>query len=117
MRFRSCALSVFVAMLLLAWRPVPSAAQSLTTGDITGTVTDPTGAVITNAKVTLESIESGATQVRSTNASGAYRFPLLSPGSYSIAVSAPGFQSIQKTATLAVGQAVTVNVQLELGAA
>lgn len=117
MRFRSCAMFVVTAMLLLAGRPVPLAAQSLTTGDVTGTVTDPTGAVVANAKVTLKSTESGSTQVRNTNAQGGYRFPLLSPGLYSIAVAAPGFQSIEKTATLSVGQAVTVNIQLELGSA
>lgn len=117
MRFRSLAMFFVAAMVLLAWRPVPSSAQSLTTGDITGTVSDPTGAVVANAKVTLRSVESGATQVRSTNAQGTYRFPLLSPGSYSVSVSAPGFQSIEKTASLSVGQAVAVNIQLELGSA
>jgi hypothetical protein len=91
MRSRSFAMFVVAAMLLLAGRPGPVAAQSLTTGDITGTVTDPTGAVVSNAKVTLRSIESGASQVRSTNAQGAYRFPLLSPGANSVSVSPQDF--------------------------
>jgi hypothetical protein len=117
MRFRSFAMFVVVAMVLSVWRPVPAAAQSLTTGDITGTVTDPTGAVVPNATVMLKNTESGAIQTRSTNPRGSYRFPLLSPGTYSISVSASGFQSIKKTVAVAVGQTAAANIHLELGAA
>jgi Carboxypeptidase regulatory-like domain len=117
MRFRSFAMFVVVAMVLSVWRPVPAAAQSLTTGDITGTVTDPTGAVVPNATVMLKNTESGAIQTRSTNPQGSYRFPLLSPGTYSISVSASGFQSIKKTVAVAVGQTAAANIHLELGAA
>jgi len=67
--------------------------------------------------LTLKNLDSGAIQTRNTNPQGAYRFPLLSPGSYSISVSATGFQSAKKTIALSVGQAVTANIQLELGAA
>ncbi len=117
MQVRSFAMFVVVAIVLSVWCPVPIAAQSLTTGDITGTVTDPSGAVVPNAKVTLKSTESGAIQTRNTNQQGVYRFPLLSPGTYSVSVSASGFQSIKKTVALAVGQASIANIQLELGAA
>jgi hypothetical protein len=116
MQFRSLALFVVVAVLLSVWRPLPATAQSLTTGDITGTVTDPSGAVVPNAQVMLKNLDAGTTQTRNTNAQGVYRFPLLSPGSYSVSVSATGFQTAQRTVALSVGQAVTANVQLELGA-
>ena len=116
MQFRSLALFVVVAVLLSVWRPLPATAQSLTTGDLTGTVTDPSGAVVPNAQVMLKNLDSGTTQTRKTNAQGVYRFPLLSPGPYSVSVSATGFQTAQRTLALSVGQAVTANVQLELGA-
>lgn len=75
MQFRSLALFVVVAVLLSVWRPLPATAQSLTTGDITGTVTDPSGAVVPNAQVMLKNLDSGTTQTRNTNAQGVYRFP------------------------------------------
>ena len=57
-------------------------AQSLISGDLTGTVTDPSGAVVPNATVTLKSDATGETRTATTNANGAYRFSLLGPGSY-----------------------------------
>src|SRR5580765_870119 len=116
MRFRSCTIFLILAMLQV-WQMTPAFAQSLTSGDIAGTVTDPSGAVVPNASVTLKSNESGSTQTRPTNAQGYYRFSLLGPGTYTISVSASGFQSIQQQATVTVGQAATANVQLALGTA
>jgi Carboxypeptidase regulatory-like domain len=91
-----------------------AAAQSLTSGDITGTVTDPSGAVVNHATVTLKSKQTGAVQTHSTNAQGLYRFPLLPPGDYTVSVSAPGFQSVGQTTTVVVGQATPVNIQLAI---
>jgi len=56
-------------------------AQSVTSGDTTGTVTDPSGAVVGYATVTLRSGTKGNTQVQTTDSRGAYRFSLLEPGS------------------------------------
>ncbi len=116
MRFRSCTIFLLLAMLQV-WQMTPAVAQSLTSGDIAGTITDPSGAVVPNASVTLKSNESGATQTRSTNQQGAYRFSLLSPGTYTISVSASGFQATQQQASVTVGQAATANIQLALGSA
>ena len=79
MRFRSWLMLLFAA-LLLTWQVMPAAAQSLTSGDVSGTVTDPTGAVVPNASLTLKSNDSGTAQTRTTNAQGSYRFSLLAPG-------------------------------------
>src|SRR5690348_14417975 len=116
MRLRSCAIALLVAMLQV-WQVVPATGQSITSGDVTGTITDPSGAVIPNATVTLKSTESGATQTRSTNPQGYYRFALVSPGAYNLSVDVPGFQSTQKQVTVAVGQANIVNLQLAVGQA
>src|ERR1700757_3149045 len=59
-------------------------AQSVTSGDIAGLVTDPSGAVLTNASVTLKSLENGSAQAQSTNSRGVYRFSLLPPGRYTV---------------------------------
>jgi hypothetical protein len=116
MRFRSCTIFLLLAILQI-WQITPALAQSLTSGDIAGTISDPSGAVVPNANVTLKSNDSGETQTRTTNQQGAYRFSLLSPGTYTISVSAPGFQAVQQQATTTVGQAATANIQLALGSA
>jgi hypothetical protein len=103
-------LVAFVGLLLV----IPAGAQSLVSGDVTGVVTDPSGAVLPNVTVTLKSGETGAIQTHVTNAQGVYRFSLLSPGTYTISVAAKGFQPIEKQATVSVGEATTANMQLAL---
>ena len=74
---------LIAAMLLLSALAVAAPvlmAQSLVSGDITGTVTDPSGAVVPNATVTLKSTSTGQTRNTTTNNNGAYRFSLLQPG-------------------------------------
>jgi Carboxypeptidase regulatory-like domain/TonB-dependent Receptor Plug Domain len=72
------------------------AAQTPTTGLLTGTVKDPSGATVPNAKLTLLS-PSGEERTGTTAADGSYRFPLLAPGSYTLSIDAPGFQTYQAT--------------------
>src|SRR5258707_14190822 len=108
-----CALTcVLVACLTTA-----AVSQSLTSGDLTGLVTDPSGAAIPNANVTLTNNATGATQTNTTNDQGTYRFSLLSPGTYTLSISASNFQDVHQTATVTVGQATSVNAQLQLSSA
>ena len=58
--------------------------QTLTTGDVTGTITDPSGAVVPGAQVTIRFLATNETRTDSSNASGVYRFSLLQPGEYEI---------------------------------
>jgi hypothetical protein len=111
--FLLCAFSC----LLVALSTNPAMSQSLTSGDITGIVTDPSGAAISNAEVTLKNNATGATQTHTTNNQGTYRFSLLSPGAYSVSVSASNFQASQQTASVTVGQITTLNVQVQLPSA
>ncbi len=87
-----------------------------TTGDITGVVTDPSGSVIPSATVTLKDETKGVTQQTTTNAQGTYRFYLLTPGPYTVSVTATGFQTTNRRVDVAVGQIQTVGFQLTLGA-
>ena len=69
-----------LALLVVAAVMAPSMmAQSLVTGDLTGTVTDPSGAVVSGATVTAKSTGTGASRTTTTNSNGAYRFSLLQP--------------------------------------
>src|ERR1700758_4930449 len=103
--------------LLVALSTNAAVAQSLTSGDITGSVTDPSGAAISNAQVTLKNIATGTTQTHTTNDQGTYRFSLLSPGAYTVSVSASNFQVTQQNASVTVGQTTTLNVQVQLATA
>ncbi len=109
-----------IAVLVLATAClVPSLLpQSIISGDITGTVTDPTNAVLPNAVVTLHNTSTGTTQTTTTNDQGVYRFALLAPGSYTVQVSTQGFQqAAQNHINVAAGQTATANFQLALATA
>ncbi len=109
-------LALLVGALLL-WNSTPVRAQTLISGEVTGTVTDPSGAVVPNATVTLKSNETGQSQTATTTSNGYYRFPLQKPGNYTITVSSPNFQAASRTINVAVGQATTTNVRLALSGA
>lgn len=94
---------------------ISALAQSLTTGSIVGTVTDPSGAVITGAKVTIKSLDRGSTKTTDTNATGGFGFSLLDPGSYSVTVSAPNFKTQTQTTSVVIGQTASLKSILELG--
>jgi outer membrane receptor protein involved in Fe transport len=109
---------VCLALLVAAAFAAPQLlAQTTTTGDISGIVSDPTGAVVPDAKITLKDVGRGASQDTATNKDGAYRFYLLPPGAYKVSVAVTGFQAVTQTVEVAVGQVATVNLQLALGAA
>lgn len=92
-------------------------AQSLTTGDISGTVTDQTGGLLAGVTVTITNNATGAKQTTQTNAAGIYRFAFLAPGTYSITWTHPGFQAAKQTTTVALGQGTVQNAQLNLATA
>ena len=87
-------------------------------GAITGTIQDSTGAIITNAKVTLLNTDQGLTLETNTNSGGGYSFSPVRIGHYTISVTAPGFEkTTQEHLVVSVGQTLPVNVQLKPGAA
>ncbi len=91
-------------------------AQSLVSGDLTGTVTDPSGAVVSTATVTLKSDATGATRTTTTSSNGAYRFALLPPGNYTVSVSAEGFSKADTKVAVNIGQATIGDVKMAVGA-
>lgn len=110
------ALPLLVCLVFLAGRVTPAAyAQSMLAGDLTGTITDPSGAAIAGAKVTATSVETGASSVTTTSGTGGYRFSLLNPGHYKVTATASGFQVSSTTISVAVGQVATENLTLRMG--
>jgi hypothetical protein len=93
----------------------PGLAQ-LTTADILGTVTDPTGAIVPNARVTLTNLEINDQRTVQSNSSGDYIFTLLPVGHYSISVKVTGFlESITKDVAVEAGDRARVDVHLRIG--
>jgi hypothetical protein len=106
----------FLALIMLLGFSINQAwAQTITTGEVTGTVTDPTGAIVPNAQVILKSAERGAESSTKTGSDGSYRFSLLSPGRYVLHVSAANFQTLSRAVDVALGAVTTIDVQLSVG--
>jgi len=85
------------------------------TGDILGTVTDPTGAVVPDATLELENIQTGAKQTTQSGQNGRYVFARLQPGAYRITAMAPAFKRYTTEVQLRVGGRLTVNIEMQLG--
>jgi len=97
--------------------PSNAAAQSATTGAVSGTVTDPSGAIVPLASVELVSNDTNAAQVQTANASGQYLFSGVRPGQYKITVKTAGFRtSTVANVTVAVNKALDLDFKLEVGA-
>ncbi|MBZ5622864.1 MAG: carboxypeptidase regulatory-like domain-containing protein [Acidobacteriia bacterium] len=91
--------------------------QSLTSGDISGTVTDPSAAAVPDATVNLTNRATGSAQTTKTNTQGQYHFAFLPPGQYQVEVKASGFATSQRLIQVQVGQAIPVDAQLTLSSA
>ena len=112
--YSACLPLWLLCLAMIAGLSVSLSAQTIISGDIAGTVTDPTSAAVANAAVTLTSSESGAVQTVNTNSTGGFRFPLLRPGNYKLQVSAPGFAPVTQAVTAVVGQVVSANVKVSV---
>jgi len=104
-----------LALLFLLATTV-AGAQMSGTGAISGTVTDPTGAVVANATVTATSVDTNANTVRSTTKAGDFNITPLPPGVYTVTVTGKGFETYQqKNVTVDALETVAVNVKLTVG--
>ena len=98
-----------------ARKAVVASSQSLVTGDFIGTITDPSGAVVPNALITVKNNGTGQTRNTTTNNSGSFRFSLLPPGSYTLSATASGFSKAETRADVNGGQATVADVKLPVG--
>jgi hypothetical protein len=86
----------YLAVASLLFLSVPSLmAQTAASGALTGTVTDPTGALVPNVTVTVTSTDTGQSRAVTTDAAGTYNVGLLPPGNYRAKFEANGFKTIE----------------------
>jgi Carboxypeptidase regulatory-like domain len=104
-------LLVFALLLISSGRM-----RASVTASISGTVTDPSGAIVPHCTVTATSAETGVSTTQTTNAQGFYSFPSLALGTYSIKVEQAGFKAYTETGlVLDVNTALAVDVKLQIG--
>ncbi len=93
---------------------IPSSAQ-VVSGTISGTVTDPNGAVIANAKVVVHNDDTGVQRTLVSNSGGTFTAAAVPIGSYTVSVDASGFGSYKRTGiTLTVGETLNLNLALKI---
>lgn len=100
---------------LLAGAAQIFAQSQASTGQITGVVTDATGAVVPNVSVTLTSKDTNQTQTATTSDDGVYRFVTLQPGTYTVKTSGGGFAETTADVEVQVGRTTDANFTLGAG--
>ena len=106
-RFSPLLLGLFLTVAAYAQRDL---------GTITGTITDPTGSAVSNAKVTITEDATGLSYQVDSGASGEYARPLLKPGTYTVTAEAPGFRrAAQQNVIVRGGERVGVSLALSVG--
>jgi hypothetical protein len=109
-----CVAVVIACLILLAQRIGFAQASA----GITGTITDPSGAVVTNAKVTITNAQTSATATTVSSSAGTYSFKGLLPGQYKVSVDASGFKKeVRQDVTIEVSTTATIDFALSTGAA
>ena len=95
---------------------IPSGLFAQGFGTVNGTVTDPSGAVVAGAKVTLTQVGTGISQETITSDAGTYVFPTINPSVFNIVANHPGFQAYKENGVqVRADAAVTVNLTLKPG--
>ncbi|HEX4594573.1 MAG TPA: carboxypeptidase regulatory-like domain-containing protein [Bryobacteraceae bacterium] len=109
-------LAILCASILLVFNSVPAFGQAAS-GTIAGIVTDPSGAAVVNAEVKLNDPTTNSSLTTKANEVGRYTFANVSPGTYDLIVTSTGFtQSKIAAQKVDVGQSLTLNVTLQVGA-
>lgn len=106
------------AALMLVFSGQIFAQAGIDTGSITGTVKDPTGALVPGAQITLTNVNTGVVEKTVSTSAGDYAFPFVKVGTYSLKTEAKGFEASQINGIeLHLGTNVTEDVSLQVGSA
>jgi hypothetical protein len=108
-----CCCTLLLASLVVS---APARGQAISTGTITGVVTDPTGALVAGATVTITNTDTSTTRTAVTNESGRYLFADIPPGKYDVSINKTGFRTTKVPGQeLTVGSTITLDLRLEIG--
>jgi Carboxypeptidase regulatory-like domain len=107
---------LLAALFVLAGMAQSPAQNVVLTGALSGRITDQSGAVVAGASLAVQNLQTGLSQSAETNHSGLYRFPVLTPGFYSIAATRKGFRDAQALVRVQVGNTTSLDIKLQVGA-
>jgi outer membrane receptor protein involved in Fe transport len=108
--------AVAAVFLLACVLPAGLRAQNISTAQLNGTVHDPSGAVVSGAVVTIADISKGISRSTTSDAQGNYQMVLLPPGTYTVTVTAPGFNKlVEENIVLTIGQQAQLPLSLPIG--
>ena len=107
-RLRSLSIWVAAALSATGYAQTP-------TGTILGAVTDPRGAFIPGASISITNQATGGARKVATNATGLFSVPALPAGEYEVRAEMKGFRTIVRPATVLVGETTTVDLAMTLG--
>ncbi len=106
----------FLFLLIISFTGSSWLFAQVSTGTITGQITDSTGAIVQNVQVRITDVEKNAGRTLITDSAGLFSAPDLLPGKYSVEVSLKGFQAQSKEGlTLSIGQTITINFTIQPG--
>src|ERR1035438_4503522 len=92
-----------LSLVCVCFLALAQAGAQVTTADIVGTATDPSGAAVVTGTATLTSMATGVTQKVALNNTGGFEFTLLPAGSYRVSVQSTGFKTFETQVTVAIG--------------
>ncbi len=113
---RICVASASLFLVVMCALPL-LAQTTISTGSIQGLVTDPSGAVVSGAKISISNKATGRVIIAKSTSAGAYTSGALTPGDYTLRVEASGFKTSEIAVTVQVGVTASGNVKLQLGQA
>ena len=106
---------ICVLALLLMFSSCPSTSQSRQSGEIRGTVTDTSGALIAGVQVIITNVQTGVAQQLTTDSTGVFEAPFVPPGEYSIAFEKDGFQTYVHNGIVLHVETIKVDAALTVG--
>lgn len=112
MRERTAKAAVGTAVLVIVSLLAPNLRAQEAEGTLSGKITDSSGAVVANAKVSVKNLATGQSAEAQTDAAGTYKVERLAPGDYEVSVSAEGFGEKTEKVTVAAGTPLTFNAVL-----
>ncbi len=117
-RWSSVAMSAVAIVVLAIFGAGLCVAQTASTGALSGTITDPSGAVVAGVQIKLTNETTGETRNVTSRSDGSFLIPLLAPGSYRLETIMTGFKpTVRSGIRVNVTETATLNIQLEVGSA
>ena len=107
--------TLILAPALFVTSPASLYGQTNISGDIAGAITDASGAVVSGAAIVVKDMATGEMKQATTDGSGNYRISLLKPDTYSLTVTAPGFEVVSTQATVTPGHVTAGDAKLTVG--